>query len=150
MSVDALEMKTLGFIRVIGGHVCLDHIPLEQYLSQYKDRYVEVTFRFPSTNQYEIDPGILPLVLAMNRVGIETYCSCEGHLEERRGELSRRPYVVFNTGQGQKLPEVLPEGWEIEKLSQDTSVLRTVQEAVSVEELAILHQRVDGFVQALK
>jgi hypothetical protein len=46
----------------------------------------------------EIDPGIQPLVAALQRIGCQTEASCEGHLEVlASGEpcTPRLPYVVF-------------------------------------------------------
>jgi hypothetical protein len=67
------------------------------------------------TQETEIDPGITPLVEALNLVGAATEASCEGHLKRlSNGERCRPclPYVVFR-GDGRVVSFVLEVAREL-------------------------------------
>ena len=149
-------VSTLGIINVFQGRVYIENFPLEQVLRQFQGRYCEVVFVFPDNEPYAIDEAILPLIEALRAVGVETVSSCAGHWEAMQhygGEWNRRPYVwyVAHT-MPQHVRELFNPDWEEWYIDETRTVvmLRTREEADTLETLHTLHTRVDELAARIR
>lgn len=96
MGRDGSGIGGVGYIRLVDGVLFIDEVPLTRMLEQFIDRYVELGIFAPAAvpDVYtERDEKIKPLVDALNRHGIRTFSSCEGHFDTRYETVVTRPYV---------------------------------------------------------
>lgn len=142
---DAAGVGSYGVLTEIDGVLFIDDIPLIAYLKDHIGKKGMFEFVFPEQPEYEIDEKIKPLVEAMQRKGIKTMGSCEGHFPAEKN--LDRPYVSFYGKFWFGKPKI--DGWIIEKSPHHDFiyVLATKERAHSEEKLKELHAMIDRAVR---
>lgn len=145
-------VQQCGYLNIVGNRIFLCDLPLEEVLKQWDGYFVEVHCWSPTPSpDWPIEPSIKPLVEALQKHGVKTLSSCEGHLDEDHG-LGRERYPIISfTG---LLPEcmwdiIIRYGWIVIDWPDGTRSLKITREAKDEEELKELQQSAMDLAKAL-
>lgn len=133
-----------GIVRVIGGQAFFCDGNLIDYIRRYDGCTVEVAFwTSDDFEPFTMDPLIVPLVEAIQRRGITTLSSCQGHV----GKEDATPYPFVSVYGKPDIP--VASGWTIEAIGTGVYRLRPNHRAVDEDDLKEMQASIHEQVSAL-
>lgn len=138
---------TWGVINVVDGEVYFDSIPLRQYFKNFEGKVaaMEVVFGLKRLEHYETrDEKVAPLVDALNKIGVRTLDSCEGHWVSPDNKYDYHYVRVdFIPADVPKVMPFLNADWILQDspLGEGTFRLRSAQDAKDEIELKVLQDK---------
>lgn len=144
-----------GPVIIVEGKVYLAGVELAHWFKQFEGQFVgfELVAGLKKFKELEIpDEKILPLVRAMNKAGIPTIGSCQGHMEERIGGYYQlRPHVDYIAKFGAIIERLLPDGWEIAVTFGDpeTVSVRPKRDAETQTELESMQRQANELAERI-
>lgn len=138
-----------GTVQISDGRVFLYEMNLAEFFAQFEGKHIEIAVAI-NDDEWPMDPLIVPLVEAMQRVGIKTIASCQGHVD---GQYPHKyPWVAFaeNLSDLFNLSQPPHADWySTIGESPNTVVWRTVAEASTEAELAKLQESIGELAKAI-
>lgn len=140
-----------GKIEIIDGRVYSCSTNLADLLAEFQGHYVEIVICSPSpSDPIPMDPHITPLVKALQRRGVTTLSSCDGHLKPNFP--IHFPFVAYlwpNYNPLEKPDFMIAKGWRVEQTGTNVWRLRTIREAISENELPQLWATIEDQIAVL-
>ncbi len=146
---------TAGTVNVVDGRVYLDSVVLDQYLRNFAGQVaaLEIVFGLKRFENVKLDEKIAPLVKALQKLGVRTLMSCQGHMERVDNKFDYRyPFVDFVSADLIKFQALIPGSWFAEAApfgDPSVSRLRPFQEARTEDELRVMQESAVGLAQKL-
>lgn len=134
-----------GVVQVINGRLYFYDGNMDDFFLPFVGKHVEIVLT-PTDYDWPIDPKIQPLVEAMQRIGLQTFASCEGHIDFYPPPY---PWVAFHKTD---TPPAPPDGygWMLDTGPYgDYSVWRTINKATTETELTKLQESISELAKAL-